>query len=216
MRFSGFKSLCTMFFECITTKAFNMHFIMTAASLSQYVPFYLILSKSSPPFKYSRIRCTLLSDSYTSHSLIMLSWDSLRKRLTSCNNEYWKRTIFETNGDKNLRSCVLISRVSIYRWSSKRIFNLFGSGLLHKPSQSCLCQVGYRSHSNFLGSRECMKIWRLQTIAKCHDFWHHSLTQKIPDSTTYSNSSIKWQSVYNQSNFKYFLHFRLLTRRKLS
>ena len=38
MRFSGFKSLCTMFLLCIATKADKMFLMITAASLSQYYP----------------------------------------------------------------------------------------------------------------------------------------------------------------------------------
>ena len=54
--FSGFRSLCTIFFECMATNARIIHLIITAASLSQYYPFWRILSNSSPPLRCSNTK----------------------------------------------------------------------------------------------------------------------------------------------------------------
>ena len=91
--FSGFKSRCTIFLECNSTKAFMMHLIITAASLSLYYPFWRIRSKSSPPFKCSKTKWTLFIDSYTSQSLIMFSWSNFRNIDTSSNNDYFIKWI---------------------------------------------------------------------------------------------------------------------------
>ena len=55
-KFSGFKSLWTIFFLCMATNASRMHLIITEASFSLYWPFFFIRSNSSPPLRYSRTK----------------------------------------------------------------------------------------------------------------------------------------------------------------
>ena len=92
-KFSGFKSRCTMFLECMATSAFMMHLMIMAASFSLYWPVFLILSKSSPPCKHSKTKCMLCWDSYTSWRWMIFSWSSFLSKFTSCNRANYEIVI---------------------------------------------------------------------------------------------------------------------------
>jgi hypothetical protein len=83
--FSGLRSLCMMFLECMCAMPSNSPLMMILHSSLEYLCFYFILSYSYPPSRRSRMKYNEFSVSNTSCNFITFGWSSARIKSTSFN-----------------------------------------------------------------------------------------------------------------------------------